>query len=310
MNTYHSHRMFWLVACVISVTVALIVALSGCSAKPIVPTNDATGGGTGDSPPATTTPALPTEDGSATDAVTPAAPITLKLYFPRGETLGVATREVPATKAVATAAMKELLEGTTAADELYGMHSEIPAKTTLNSVTVKNGVATVDLSDAYDDGGGTLSMSMRIAQVVFTLTQFSTVDSVLFEMNGVPVEALGGEGLIIKDPQHRSDWESMLPAIFVETPVVGATGASPLRVAGTANVFEAVFQAEIRDASGKVLAKKAITASSGTGTRGTFDVKIPYTSPRQEMGALVVFEYSAKDGTPINTVSIPIKLMP
>ncbi|MHB1341412.1 MAG: Gmad2 immunoglobulin-like domain-containing protein [Coriobacteriia bacterium] len=307
MNTSRSHRMLWLVACV---TVAVALALVGCAKAPTVPTEDATGnGGTGGSTQPTITPTQPADDGSATDVAPPAAPITLKVYFARGEKLGVVTREVPATKAVATAAMKELLKGTNNTDELYGMHTEIPQNTTLNLVSVKDKVATVDLSGAYDDGGGTLSMSMRLAQVVFTLTQFSTIDGVVFELDGERIEALGGEGLIIEKPQRRADSEDMLPAIFVENPVVGATGSSPLRVTGTANVFEATFQAEVRDAAGKVLAKKTVTATSGTGTRGTFDVTIPYTSPRQEMGALVVFEYSAKDGTPINTVSIPVKLM-
>lgn len=310
MNTSRSHRMFWLVACIVSITMAFTLALAGCTKSPTVPTEDATGNGTNGVTPTTTPPAEPADDGSTTNDVTPVAPITLKVYFARGETLGVVTREVPATKAVATAAMRELLEGTTSTDELYGMHSEIPEKTTLKLVSVKDKIATVDMSDAFDDGGGTLSMSMRLAQVVFTLTQFPTIDGVVFELDGERIEALGGEGLVIEDPQRRVDCESMLPAIFVETPVVGATGSSPLRVAGSANVFEATFQAEVRDAAGKVLAKKTVTATSGTGTRGTFDVTIPYTSPRQEMGALVVFEYSAKDGTPINTVSVPIKLMP
>ncbi|MCE5202886.1 MAG: GerMN domain-containing protein [Actinomycetia bacterium] len=311
MHRFRSHRAFRFAACVLCIASTLTLALAGCAKTPTVPTQDATGQGQpGAGAPATENASQPADDGSVTDATPAAEPVTLKLYFPRGETLGVVTREVPATKAVATAALKELLNGTTDTDALYGFHTEIPKKTSLRSVTVKNKIATVDLTDAFDDGGGSLSMMMRVAQVVYTLTQFSTVQSVVFEMNGKPVEALGGEGIILDHPQKRSDWADMLPPIFVETPAAGATAKSPLRITGSANVFEATFQAEVRDASGKVLAKKTVTASAGTGTRGTFDVSIPFTSPRQEMGSLVVFEYSAKDGKPINNVSIPIKLTP
>jgi hypothetical protein len=49
-----------------------------------------------------------------------------------------------------------------------------------------------------------------------------------------------------------------------------------------------------------------VTATSGTGTRGTFDFTTePYTVPFDGVGALIVFEHSAKDGSRINLVEIP-----
>ena len=47
--------------------------------------------------------------------------------------------------------------------------------------------------------------------------------------------------------------------------------SSPLRVTGTANTFEATFNYELNDTDGKVVDKNFVTATSGTGTRGTFD---------------------------------------
>ncbi len=205
--------------------------------------------------------------------------------------------------------MRELLAGPNALDEIYGMHTAIPSGTTLRSVNIKDRVATVDLSSHYDDGGGTLSMRLRLAQVVFTLTQFPTVDAVVLRMDGAPVEVFGGEGLIIDHPMRRDDFESVTPAILVERPTPGDEVASPLRITGSANTFEATFIAEVHDAAGATLQRKTITATSGSGTRGTFDATLTFTAPREEMGALVVYESSARDGSPINVVSIPIKLM-
>jgi germination protein M len=111
-----------------------------------------------------------------------------------GETLGVAVREVPETVAVARAALEELLAGPTAQRPRSGLATEIPEGTRLNDVAVADGVATVDLSPEFESGGGSLSMQLRVAQVVYTLTRFPSVESVAFMIDGQPVEAIGGEG--------------------------------------------------------------------------------------------------------------------
>jgi hypothetical protein len=171
-------------------------------------------------------------------------------------------------------------------------------------------VATVDLSREFASGGGTLSMTMRIAQVVYTLTQFPSVERVAFQLDGQPVETIGGEGLIVDPPVRRADYEAVTPAIMVESPAVGDGVSSPMRVRGTSNVFEATSQINIVDADGLIIAEKTVTASSGTGTRGTFDVLVPFEVDRAQRGALIVFEYSAKDGSQVNVVEIPLDLRP
>ena len=91
----------------------------------------------------------------------------------------------------------------------------IPDGTTLNGVSIKNGIATVDFSTEFDSGGGTASMRYRLAQVVYTLTQFSTVRSVVFQVEGQTVTVFGSEGIVLDDPSKRADWTDELPAIFV-----------------------------------------------------------------------------------------------
>ena len=54
---------------------------------------------------------------------------------------------------------------------------------------------------------------------------------------------------------------------------------APLRLAGTANTFEATFEYDLLDPAGKVLKHDFVTATSGSGTRGTFDVTIPFEAP-------------------------------
>ncbi len=54
-------------------------------------------------------------------------------------------------------------------------------------------------------------MTMRLAQVVYTLAQYSTVDSVEFYMNGKRVEVFSGEGIMLDSPQKPQDYYSLIP---------------------------------------------------------------------------------------------------
>jgi germination protein M len=156
--------------------------------------------------------------------------------------------------------------------------SEVPPNLTL---TIANGAATVS--------GSQLSPA-ALAQVVYTLTQFPTVKSV----NG----------------KRRKAVENLVPAILVESPTAEATVSSPLRVTGNANTFEATFEYDLEDENGKVLHHDFVTATSGSGERGTFDFTIPFHVTREQEGNLVVYESSAADGSHINIRRIPLTLEP
>ena len=233
----------------------------------------------------------------------------MRVYFLRGDKIDVAHRSVAATPRVAAAAMSELLAGPTAADSAAGLTTAIPAATQLLGVTVTTGTATVDLTGTFESGGGSLSMTARLAQVTYTLTQFPTVAQVAFELDGRPVTTFGGEGIVLDHPVTRATFESLTPAILVETPGRGWAVRSPLRIAGTADVFEAQFRAELADASGRVIASEPVHASSGSGTRGTFDTTLPFPTGASGPATLNVFDISPKDGSRIDVVQIPLQLL-
>ena len=257
-------------------------------------------------PQETTTTTMPSETSTTTTAGKDTT--TVRAYFSRGEKVSAAARVIPKTQEVGAAAMKALLEGPTAEERAAGMVSNIPEGTTFLGLGIKDGIATVDLSKEYGSGGGSLSMMMRLAEVVFTLTQFPTVDGVNFKLDGEAIDVLGGEGIIIDHPMSREDYEDLSPAILVESPTLGNTVRSPMRVTGTANVFEAAFRINLVNWDGLIIADEIVMASSGTGTRGTFDVTIPFTVDRSGPGVLIVFSDSPKDGSQINIVEIPLQL--
>lgn len=252
----------------------------------------------------TTTTSTTVEDTSTTE---PVAPTVVRAYFLREEKVGPVARE-SADDGVAAAALAGLLEGPSPTEVELGFSTAIPDGTELLGVSIDAGVATVDLTDDFASGGGSLSMTARVAQVVFTLTQFPTVESVLFEIDGSPVTALGGEGVEIGDPQARDDWESLTPAILVESPLPFEEVTSPVQVTGTANTFEAAFVVNVTDGEGLIVYDEPAMATSGTGTRGTFDVTANFEVPRAGVGSVIVFELSAKDGSQINVVEVPVQI--
>jgi germination protein M len=230
-------------------------------------------------------------------------------FFSSDEHVALVERTVPYTVATSRAALSELLAGPTAAERELGLGTAIPDGTTLIDVGISpSGTATVDLSADFESGGGSMSMSMRLAQLVFTMTQFPTVSAVELAIEGTPVTVFGPEGIVLDHALTRADFEDLTPAILVEGPAPFEAVGPQVRVHGTANVFEATFMVRLSDATGRVLYEHFQMATSGTGTRGAFDFVIEVVRAAPGTGLLRLWEPSAKDGADTNVVEIPLEL--
>jgi Immunoglobulin-like domain of bacterial spore germination/Sporulation and spore germination len=232
---------------------------------------------------------------------------TAAVYFLRDDKVVPVRREISSKLEPEEAAITELLEGPTEDEIAAGLVSAIPSGTELRGLLLASGVAAVDFSDAFDEGGGSASMLGRVAQVVATLTRFRAVKRVAFKLDGEPVSAIGGEGVIVDPPIGRRAIEDQTPQILIEYPLPGDLVSSPIRLRGTANVFEATVSIEVRDESGKTILETFTTATSGTGTRGTFDTKLSLPAATGKV-TIVAFEASAEDGRPLHVVEVPVTL--
>jgi germination protein M len=229
------------------------------------------------------------------------------VYLVRGEELGVSSREIAYTQDVATASIEALLDGPSSDDQNYELGSEIPAGTELLDISLQDGTLTVDLSSQFTEGGGSASMQMRLAQVVHTGTQFDSIDDVQILIDGQNVDSIGGEGVMVDGTLSRDDFEDQAPAILIESPAPGEIVSDPVRLRGTSNTFEANLQIEILGPDGEELYRDFDTASSGTGTRGEFDLTIPIDPDSDGWGTIRMFEHSARDGSRTNVVDIPVR---
>jgi spore germination protein GerM len=168
-----------------------------------------------DSPTAETPAGPATPDGSGA-APAPNAPSTMTVrlaWVEAGENALGVERSVPYSPAVATAAMNALLAGPTLEEQATwpAISTAIPAGTKLLGLTIEGGIAKVDLSKEFESGGGTFSVTARLAQVVYTLTQFPSVTGVEFYVEGQKVEMFSSEGLILDGPQTIDDYANLLP---------------------------------------------------------------------------------------------------
>ena len=241
-------------------------------------------------------------------------PIQLQVWFHRGEQLFLAVRTFDyyeATPAIGTTALQGLFAGPTEEERLEGVQTQVPDGTELLGLSIDKGIATVNLTSEFESGGGSASMSMRLAQVVFTLTQFPNVKGVQFALDGEPIEVLGGEGIVIDQPLTRKSYAELMPAIVVESPYLGESAGNPLQVSGTADVYEANVTVIVLDAKGKEIARTFTTATCGTGCRGEFSVTIPYKVAEDQQGTVVVQDDDAAGtGHPPHVLEIPVYLRP
>lgn len=207
---------------------------------------------------------------STSETTTGAQTKSVRVYFLRDGKVWPVHREIATGGVWNPLLLEQLRRGPTKAERALGLTSEVPQGDT------------TDLSA----GAG--------AQLVYTMTQFPAGDTTI-EVGGIRYT--------------RADFEEQTPSILVESPLAFEKASSPLRVTGTANTFEATFDYEMTDTDGKIVDSGFVTATSGSGTRGTFDFTTkPYTVPFDGVGELIVFERSAKDGSRIHLAEIPLSM--
>jgi spore germination protein GerM len=102
-----------------------------------------------------------------------------------GGFLSVSKRQTnlePEAPKVPKLALDSLLAGPSEAEAAAGVFTAVPAGTELLHLDIEDGIAMVDLSSEYEQGSGSWGESLRLAQVVYTLTQFETVETVDFRL--------------------------------------------------------------------------------------------------------------------------------
>ena len=96
--------------------------------------------------------------------------------------------------------------------------------------------------------------------------------------------------------------------IIVSSPKSNDKVSNPIIVKGQARVFENTFSYILKDSSGnKLYEGNGMTDAKDAGILGNFEVMIPVPADAPKQLYVEVFEYSPKDGSVINLVSVPVE---
>jgi germination protein M len=251
-----------------------------------------------------------TEPENGTDTDPSGSSVTYQVWFTSADGVFVTYRTEAATPRVGTAALESLLEGPDSFEMGYGLRTEVPDGTQLLGLEIEGEIARVDLTSEFEAGGGLASKQARLAQIVYTITQFPTVKGVLFSLDGESIGVPKGESIIDR-PVTRRDYVDQLPAILVTSPTLNQVVESPIVLRGNANVFEANVGIQILDENGDVIVETFTTATCGSGCRGAFRARVDYEIDDEQDGAIVVHDDdTVGTGTFPNEVRIPVRLLP
>lgn len=97
--------------------------------------------------------------------------------------------------------------------------------------------------------------------------------------------------------------------IVVQFPKPGDTVSFPFKAYGKARVFESQFNWRLQDSNGKVIGQGTATANSpDMGKYGPFEIEVGFAETNGNSATLEVFDFSAKDGSEQDLVSVPVKI--
>jgi Sporulation and spore germination len=138
---------------------------------------------------------------------------TVRIYLVDGTRLAAVDRTGRSSLPLEQLAMVELLKGPTNAEQTRGLTTNVPASVQLLNVSIDDrNVASVDLS--HDFELATLDRAtflLRLAQVVYTLTELNNVQSVRFLVEGQPVSVLVEDGTLVAEPVARGRYSDFAP---------------------------------------------------------------------------------------------------
>ncbi|WP_319560861.1 GerMN domain-containing protein [Marispirochaeta sp.] len=115
-------------------------------------------------------------------------------------------RPIYYTDSPLTDTLKALLEGPSSSELNQNLLSLVPGEAKIKSVAVKDGIAYIDMTEAFRfNTFGYEGAVLQLKQLIYTATEFPTVDRVQFLIEGVKQQYLNPEGLYIGKPLGRED---------------------------------------------------------------------------------------------------------
>lgn len=127
-------------------------------------------------------------------------------------------REISRTNSIEEkirAAIELLLKGPNEKEKEQGLSTAMPEISTLINIKVEGDTVFLDFSKEIEQGGGTMLMTDRLAQIVYTATQFPPVSKVRLLINGEFIKYFSGEGITdVEGPMGRDNFNYAVKSII------------------------------------------------------------------------------------------------
>lgn len=203
-------------------------------------------------------------------------------------------------------------------EELTGL---INTSVIVEYVEEVNGIANVSFSKEIQENNlGSTGELMFAEQIAMIMQQFG-YDKTQILVEGKVTETLLGH-LYTGDPIVANDPESYLwidekdsreivlqnTAFRIYEPAPYTEVKDRIVVRGLARVFEATILYEFEDGH-NILDKGFTTATEGAPGWGEFEIIIEFDEVANNSGTIIIYEESAKDGSRINELQIPVKVV-
>lgn len=143
---------------------------------------------------------------------TPAPLRHFTIYFVRADRLLGVGRVADVEAPLAEVSLRALLDGPNASEQRSGIRSELSTAVRLLDVRIAGTTALVDLSGEFQEPAAPTQIALRVAQVVWTLTELAGVSAVLFAIDGETVEIATSDGTVVERAVTRADYAALAPS--------------------------------------------------------------------------------------------------
>lgn len=256
----------------------------------------------GGGPTSSTSTTVPPGSTTTTPHSKPPKPATTEvaLFFARGVALGVAHRSVPVASP-RYAALRALFAGPDAGEKVAGLGSAIPTGSILEGLSFNGPLAYVSVNSAFFTAASPAQMTLRLAEIVYTLTEFTGVTTAQFYVHGATLTNI--DGIPTAHPLSRTDLASAINDFLLVSPAVGDTVTSPATISGVSQ-FSGALEVQITDSAGKLIVNTVATTVVGE----SFTYTYPYTSAQTGPATVKVFASPDRSSTALLVASIPVTL--
>lgn len=114
---------------------------------------------------------------------------------------------------------------------------------------------------------------------------------------------------IDNEPEPDDENPPIEANITIDTPSENETVSNPIHLTGEARVFESQLSWRLKDVDGNILIEgHVMSQAADSGQFGNYEVWIPVPAVTDPHLMVEAFQYSAKDGSVIDLVSVPVLL--